>query len=49
MTLRLLPVLFLLTACGVDGAPVRPSDVKDKPQSAVILSGSVEVGIARTD
>ena len=47
MKLRLLPLLFSLAACGVDGAPVRPSDVE--PRSGVTVSGSVEVGIARTD
>lgn len=47
MMIRLIPLVLLLAACGVDGAPVRPSDVEREPQSGVTVSGSVEVGIAR--
>ena len=46
---RTVPFIFvaLLAACGVDGAPVPPSEVEeeDRPRSGVIISGSVGVGV----
>lgn len=46
--IRIMPLVLLLAACGVDGPPVRPSDVEDEGVApGVTLSGSVEVGIAR--
>lgn len=40
-----LGLLFLLGACGVDGAPT-PPEPKPKPQSGVTLSGSARVGVS---
>lgn len=45
--IRILPFVLLLTACGVDGAPVPPSDVEERPATGFTLSGSAEVGIGR--
>lgn len=44
--IRLLPLLLLLAACGVDGAPVPPSKAK-AVAPAVTISGTAEIGIAR--
>lgn len=46
--IRILPLVLLLAACGVDGPPVPPSEAEDKTTGpGVTLSGSVEVGIGR--
>ncbi len=45
--IRLIPLLFLLAACGVDGAPVRPSDVEERaPQGGILISGSASAGVS---
>ena len=47
--IRILPLLLLLAACGVDGPPVPPSQVEPRDrQPGVTVSGSAEFGIART-
>jgi hypothetical protein len=46
--IRILPLVLLLAACGVDGAPVPPSQVEEKSPSGVTISGSAEFGIGRT-
>ncbi|SDY61916.1 hypothetical protein SAMN05444004_102152 [Jannaschia faecimaris] len=48
--IRILPVILLLAACGVEGAPVPPSEAEAEAaaQTGVSLSGSVEMGISRT-
>jgi len=40
-----LALIVLLTACGVDGDPVPPSEAT--PPSGLSVSGTVEVGISR--
>lgn len=37
-------LLFFLSACGVDGAPV-PPEPKPKPPSAVTISGDGRIGV----
>ncbi len=44
--IRLLPLLVMLSACGVDGPPTPPPQTSTP--SGVTISGSVEVGIGRT-
>jgi predicted small lipoprotein YifL len=34
-----------LTACGVDGPPVPPSEVEDEPRTGITVTGSAEFGI----
>lgn len=47
--IRILPLLVLLAACGVDGAPIAPKDVEEnKPEPGVTVSGNVSVGIGGT-
>ncbi|SFC92307.1 argininosuccinate lyase [Tropicimonas isoalkanivorans] len=43
--LFLLLGLCALSACGVDGAPVPPSDRPDHVQPGITLSGSAKVGV----
>lgn len=46
--IRILPLLLLLAACGVDGPPVPPSEAEAAPASpGVTLSGSAEIGVSR--
>ena len=35
-----------LAACGVDGAPIPPSDEPETPEPGVTLSGSVSMGVS---
>lgn len=45
--IRILPLVLLLTACGVDGRPVPPSQAEETPQGGFTISGSTEFGISR--
>ncbi|MCK0169218.1 argininosuccinate lyase [Jannaschia sp. S6380] len=46
--IRLIPLVLLLTACGVDGPPIPPSEVEEERRPGVTISGSVEAGLVRT-
>ena len=46
--IRILPLLILLAACGVDGDPVPPGQVEKTSETGMAISGSVEMGIGRT-
>ncbi|MDB2407257.1 hypothetical protein N9W17_01825 [Jannaschia sp.] len=42
-----LVLLLTLSACGIDGPPVPPSEVEeDRQQTGVTLSGSAEFGVS---
>ena len=45
--IRLLPLLMLLAACGVDGAPVPPREAETDPRPGLTVSGSVAAGLSR--
>lgn len=46
--IRILPLVLLLAACGVDGAPVPPDSTPDaRPTPGVTVSGTAEFGISR--
>ncbi|CTQ33777.1 argininosuccinate lyase [Jannaschia rubra] len=43
--IRLFPLLLLLGACGVDGAPRPPSESDSPPPPGLVVSGSAEMGV----
>ena len=45
--IRLLPLLLLLSACGVDGPPVPPREAETAVRPGLTVSGSVGAGISR--
>lgn len=46
LLLTALPLALLLSACGVDGPPVRPSQVPDDERGPnMVVSGSVGLGV----
>jgi hypothetical protein len=47
--IRLLPLIFLVAACGVDGRPIPPSQVPDEERevrTGILVTGSAEIGVA---